>query len=52
MMETFSLSAAIAFIWRGFPRLLKAAIVRAAMAGWLRPERASWLLRRLNQVEV
>ena len=52
MMETFSLSAAIAFIWRGFPRLLKAAIVRAVMAGLLRPEWASWLLRRLLLVEV
>jgi hypothetical protein len=52
MMDAYPFSAAIAFIWRGFPRLVKAAIVRAAMAGWLAPERASWVLRRLHLVEV
>lgn len=51
-MDTYLFSAAIAFIWRGFPRMVKAAIVRAAMAGWLRPEWASRLLRRLHLVEV
>jgi hypothetical protein len=37
---------------RSFPRLLKAAIVRAAMAGWLHPCRAGWLLNRLHLVDA
>lgn len=51
-MDAYPFSAAIGFIWRGLPRLVKAAIVRAAMAGWLPPCRAEWLLRRLHLVEV
>lgn len=51
-MEPHFISAAIAFIWRGFPRLAKAAIVRAAMAGWLHPCRAESLLCRLHLVEA
>jgi hypothetical protein len=52
MMDTYPLAAAVVAVWRGFLRLVKAAIVRAALAGWLPPERASRLLRRLHLAEV
>ncbi len=38
--------------WLSFQRLAKSAIVRAAMAGWMHPCRAEWLLRRLHLVEA
>lgn len=51
-MDTYPLAAAVAAVWCGFLRLVKFAIVRAALAGWLHPCRAEWLLRRLHLVEV
>lgn len=51
-MDTYHFAAAVAAIWHGFLRLLKAAIVRAAMVGWMHPCRAEWLLRHLHLVEV
>jgi len=33
-------------------RLLKAVIIRAAMAGLIAPSLTTWLLRRLHLVEV
>ena len=51
-MGTYPLAAALAAVWCGILRLAKSAIVRAAMAGWMHPCRAEWLLRRLHLVGV
>ncbi len=51
-MSMDTLSTTPVAVWRGFLRLVKAAIVRAALAGLLHPCRAEWLLRRLHMVEV
>lgn len=51
-MDTRPLSVAIAAVCRIVQRGMKAAIVRAAMAGWMHPCRAEWLLHRLRLVEV
>ena len=51
-MGRYHLSAAVSAVWRGFLRLVKCVIVRAAKAGWMHPCRAEWLLRRLHLVEA
>lgn len=52
MMDAYHLAAGLAAVWRGFLHLVKAAIVRAVLAGLLHHCRAEWLLRHLHLVEA
>lgn len=51
-MDARPLFAALAAVCSVVQSGMKAAIVRAALAGWIHPCRAEWLLRSLRLVEV